>query len=42
MAAKKSTNAGKGSNGGCGGTPKKDGSGKGVGNIGTKKQPKKN
>jgi len=27
--------------GACGGTPKKDGSGKGVGNKGTKRQPKK-
>ena len=25
----------------CGGTPRKDGSGKGKGNKGTKKQPKK-
>ena len=27
--------------GSCGGTPKKNGSGKGVGNKGTPKQPKK-
>lgn len=27
--------------GSCGGTPKKDGSGKGKGNKGTSKQPKK-
>lgn len=28
-------------NGSCGGTPKRDGSGKGLGNKGTNKQPKK-
>ena len=27
--------------GACGGTPRRDGSGGGTGNIGTKKQPKK-
>jgi len=34
-------NAGRGSRGTCGGTRRRDGSGGGVGNIGTKKQPKK-
>lgn len=27
--------------GSCGGTPRRDGSGKGIGNRGTKRQPKK-
>jgi len=34
-------NVGKGSRGACGGTRRKDGSGKGVGNKGTSRQPKK-
>jgi len=34
-------NAGRGSRGACGGTRRRDGSGKGVGNRGTKRQPKK-
>ena len=34
-------NVGRGSQGACGGKRRRDGSGKGVGNIGTKRQPKK-
>ena len=34
-------NAGRGGKGECGGTPKRDGSGKGVGNKGTTRQPPK-
>jgi len=34
-------NAGRGSHGACGGTRRKDGSGRGVGNKGTSRQPKK-
>ena len=33
--------SGRGSRGACGGTRRRDGSGKGVGNRGTKRQPKK-
>ena len=34
-------NAGRGSKGACGGTPKRDGSGGGTGNRGTRRQPAK-
>jgi len=34
-------NAGRGSRGSCGGTRRRDGSGEGVGNVETKRQPKK-
>ena len=34
-------NAGRGSRGACGGTRRRDGSGGGVGNRGTSRQPKK-
>ncbi len=34
-------NAGRGSRGACGGTRRRDSSGEGTGNIGTKRQPKK-
>jgi len=34
-------NKGRGSRGKCGGTRRRDGSGKGKGNIGTSRQPKK-
>jgi len=42
--AKKATsrgNAGRGDRGACGGTRRRDGSGGGVGNRGTSRQPKK-
>ena len=34
-------NAGRGSRGSCGGTRRRDSSGAGVGNVGTKRRPKK-
>ena len=34
-------NIGRGSRGACGGTRRRDGSGKGIGNVGTSRQPKK-
>ena len=34
-------NAGRGYRGACGGTRRRDSSGRGVGNVGTKRQPKK-
>jgi len=34
-------NIGRGSRGACGGTRRRDSSGRGIGNIGTKRQPKK-
>jgi len=34
-------NSGRGSSGACGGDRRKDGSGQGRGNIGTKRQPEK-
>jgi len=34
-------NKGRGSRGACGGTRRRDGSGEGVGNIGTPRQPKR-
>jgi len=34
-------NKGRGSSGACGGTRRRDGSGRGTGNIGTSRQPKK-
>ena len=34
-------NVGRGSRGACGGVRRRDGSGKGVGNINTRRQPKK-
>jgi len=34
-------NAGRGSRGSCGGERKRDGSGRGVGNVGSSRQPKK-
>ena len=34
-------NAGRGLRGSCGGTRRRDGSGRGTGNVGTKRQPRK-
>lgn len=41
MATRRGSFPGGGSRGKCGGTRKKDGSGRGTGNIGTKRQPSK-
>lgn len=40
MTARRGSHPGGGKRGACGGTRRRDGSGKGTGNIGTKKQPK--